>query len=118
VLAIIPVLVLALGPLLDGLAAARLSNPAGRVAVTIGVLAPIGFALGMPFPLQLRALSEERAALVPWAWAVNGFASVVGSVLAVAIAMNAGFRVTFAVAAGTYATALAAHWRAHRTIAS
>jgi spermidine synthase len=118
VLAIIPVLVLALGPLLDGLAAARLGNPAARVAVTIGVLAPIGFALGMPFPLQLRALSEQRAALVPWAWAVNGFASVVGSVLAVAIAMNAGFRVTFAVAAGTYATALVAHWRAHRTIPS
>jgi hypothetical protein len=47
--------------------------------------------------------------LVPWAWAVNGFASVAGSVLAVAIAMTAGFAGAFAAGGCCYGIALFAH---------
>jgi SAM-dependent methyltransferase len=108
VLATIAVAALLLGPMVDALAVARFGNPAVRIGVTVAVLAPVGLALGMPFPLRLRALASESVTLVPWAWAVNGFASVGGSVVAVMIAMSAGFRATFAVAAACYAAALLA----------
>ena len=63
----------------------------------------------MPFPLKLRSLEGSEAALVPWAWAVNGLASVAGSVLAVALTMNVGFRAVFLLAGTVYLVALAAH---------
>ena len=52
---------------------------------------PLGFVMGIPFPTGLRllkTLDPERVAAV---WAVNGAFSVVGSVLAMALAMTAGF---------------------------
>jgi hypothetical protein len=64
--------------------------------------------MGMPFPLKLRTLEHCDGVLVPWAWAVNGLASVAGSVLAVALAMNAGFRAVLLVAATLYLVALVA----------
>ncbi|MEJ2575182.1 MAG: SAM-dependent methyltransferase [Gammaproteobacteria bacterium] len=62
-----------------------------RVLVSIALLAPLAFAMGMPFPLALRALGSEAPGLVPWAWAVNGCASVVSAVAAPLLAAAVGF---------------------------
>jgi hypothetical protein len=80
------------------------------------LLVPLGFVMGMPFPTGLRALgsaakgaSEERSAAdnaVEWAWAMNAAASVLGSVLAIVIAIQFGLNVTLACGAGTYLVAL------------
>ncbi len=80
-----------------------------RILFVILVLAPVSFVMGMPFPMKLRSLAGTVDSLVPWAWATNGFASVAGSVLAVAIAMNFGFRSVFLTAGACYAMALVAH---------
>jgi hypothetical protein len=45
----------------------------------------------MYFPTGIAVLREREPRLVPWAWAVNGVASVVSSVLAVILAMAIGF---------------------------
>jgi hypothetical protein len=81
-----------------------------RVLVSFLVVAPLGVCLGTFLPLGLSAVarlspSYERE-YVAWGWAVNGFASVVASVLATIIAMTYGFRVVFALALICYLVAL------------
>jgi MFS family permease len=77
-----------------------------RMAVCALVLAPLGLLLGMPMPVGIRLLAEVAPALVPWAWGVNGAASVLGSVGAIALAMLAGFDATLVCGAGLYLVAL------------
>jgi len=57
------------------------------------LIAPLGVAMGMPFPLGLRVVSGRAATLIPWAWGVNGCASVVSPVLATVLAVWLGFQV-------------------------
>ncbi len=64
-----------------------------RVLVAVLLLAPLGFSMGMPFPLLVRRLQSTYPERIPWAWGVNGFASVVGSIGAVILGMTAGYTV-------------------------
>ncbi|MEE8499093.1 MAG: hypothetical protein V3S27_00865, partial [Kiloniellales bacterium] len=48
-----------------------------KLPLAIAAIAPLAFCMGMPFPLGLARLSREAPALVPWAWGINGCASVV-----------------------------------------
>lgn len=73
-----------------------------RAAVTGLGLAPLGVAMGMPFPRLLGALQEQEPALVPWAWGVNGALSVVASVLAALMALSWGFRAVLLAGAVAY----------------
>jgi len=63
-----------------------------RAALAVALVAPLAFAMGMPFPLVLARLRTVAPALVPWAWGVNGCASVVAAVLAGLLAMGLGGR--------------------------
>src|SRR4029453_4436222 len=67
---------------------------ASRMSIAVVVLAPLGVLMGMPMPTGIRLLADRAPALVPWAWGVNGAASVLGSVGAIALAMMAGFNGT------------------------
>jgi spermidine synthase len=84
------------------------------------LLVPLGFAMGMPFPTGLRALASFPApefpagqkndtsqSAVEWAWAMNAASSVLGSVLAMVIAIQFGLNVTLACGAVAYLLALA-----------
>jgi hypothetical protein len=77
-----------------------------RVILSIILLAPVGFVLGTAFPIGIRRMSAERAELIPWAWGMNGIASVLGSVLAMVVAINNGFTATLLVGAACYLVAL------------
>jgi len=79
-----------------------------RVAVSVALLAPVGLLLGMPFPIGLRLLGEEESLLVPWAWAVNAFFTVIGSVSAMILGMILGFTAVEMIAAACYGAALVA----------
>src|SRR6185312_14480258 len=83
------------------------------------LLVPLGFAMGMPFPTGLRALASSPApefpgngnndteqSAVEWAWAMNAASSVLGSVLAMVIAIQFGLNVTLACGAAAYFLAL------------
>ena len=72
---------------------------AGRVVLCLALLAPGSFFMGMPFPLKVRSLEGADGILVPWAWVVNGLASVAGSVLAIGLTMRLGFRGALLIAA-------------------
>jgi len=64
--------------------------------------------MGVPFPRALALVEAIDRGLVPWAWAVNGCASVLGSILATMLAVSAGFSVVLAVAGGAYLAGLLA----------
>ena len=70
------------------------------------LLAPAGLALGMAMPIGLTRLPACTPDAVPWAWAVNGIASVLASVLAVAVAITWGFAVVTLLALACYLVAL------------
>jgi hypothetical protein len=78
-----------------------------RVAVTVGLLAPAGIALGMAMPLGLGRLAALYPEGVAWAWGVNGIASVVASAGAITVAIVWGFPAATLVALACYLAALA-----------
>ena len=82
--------------------------------ITILALAPLGLALGVPMPTGIRILAQRAPELIPWAWGVNGAASVLGSVGAIALAMVWGFDQALLVAAGLYLAGLGFVTRAVR----
>lgn len=73
-----------------------------KVMVSVLLIAPLAFAMGMPFPLGLSRVSALAPQLVPWAWGVNGCASVLSAVLAMMLAIHFGFTVVVAVAVAFY----------------
>lgn len=81
----------------------------GRIAVAIVILFPIGLLMGMAFPLGMRLASAGAPALTPWLWGVNGATSVCASVLAVAIALNAGIAISFWTGVACYVAAALAY---------
>jgi hypothetical protein len=76
-----------------------------RAVVAMLLLAPLAFLMGLPFPLGLRSLARDREGGVAWAWAANGFASVVATPLAALIALEAGSTPLLLFAAAAYAGA-------------
>ncbi len=84
---------------------------ATRIVLTVVFALPVGFLLGIPFPTGLSLVPAGRPREVSTLWAVNGLTSVLGSVLAVVLSLQFGFRFTLAVGALVY---LAALWFAHR----
>lgn len=78
---------------------------AARIAAALALVAPLAFAMGMPFPLALHHLGRTSPDLVPWAWGINGCASVVSAVLATLIAIDWGFDAVILAACGLYAAA-------------
>jgi spermidine synthase len=82
-----------------------------RALLTLACLAPLGLCLGAFMPLGLgtvAALTTHREQYVAWAWAVNGFFSVVSSVLATMLSMTFGFRWVLFLALVIYGVGVAA----------
>ncbi|QPK64904.1 SAM-dependent methyltransferase [Methylomonas sp. LL1] len=78
----------------------------GRYLLSVLLIAPLGFCMGMPFPMALARLSQTAPALIPWAWGINGCASVISAILATLIAMQFGFTALIMLAIGFYGLAL------------
>lgn len=75
-----------------------------RIALISMALAPLAWAMGRPFPWALRQLAGQ-ARWVPWAWGINGFASVVAASLATLISLEWGQPFTLGVAVVCYVVA-------------
>jgi hypothetical protein len=78
-----------------------------KIAVSLVLIAPLAFFMGMPFPLALVRVAAARPALVPWAWGINGCASVLSAILAILLAMSLGFNAVVLIAIGLYVVAAA-----------
>jgi hypothetical protein len=83
-----------------------------RILVSIALLAPIGFFMGMAFPLGMRFASQSSARLTPWLWAINGATSVCASVFAIVIAISFGIHAAFWTGVAAYIVAALAYMAA------
>ncbi len=81
------------------------SSEIGRYLFSLVLIAPLGFFMGMPFPLGMDKLAKISTDLIPWAWGINGCASVVSAILATLLAMQFGFNVLIILAAALYGLA-------------
>ncbi len=86
-----------------------------RLLATVVILTPLGFLMGFPFPLGLRLLKEMRMEnYIPWMWGINGISSVLGSAMAIVIAISFGFTEALLVAAACYFVVFLVFQRAYR----
>jgi len=85
-----------------------------RVLVAIAMVFPLGVFMGMLFPNGIRLLGDRSETFVPWAWGINGSASVVGTVLSLYLAIEIGFARLFLTALLLYLIAALAASRMAR----
>jgi len=78
-----------------------------KAAMTVALIAPLGFVMGMPFPTALARLEAWHAPSVRWAWSLNAASSVLGSVGALVCAIYMGLVQTLIVGGLFYLAALA-----------
>ena len=93
--ALLPVLFEQLIGLADGI----------KMVLSVLLIAPLAFCMGMPFPIGLSRLASNTPDFIPWAWGINGFASVISASLATLLAIEFGFTAVVLIALGLYATA-------------
>jgi len=77
-----------------------------RIILSIILIFPLGFLMGMPFPTGLSLINEEQKKFIPLAWGVNGFFSVIGTVTAMILAMTTGFQFVFILSGAIYILAM------------
>ncbi|KOH44630.1 polyamine aminopropyltransferase [Sunxiuqinia dokdonensis] len=88
-----------------------------KIGLMILIVGTPALLMGLPFPLGLTDVSKRQPSAVPWAWAVNGCASVVSASLAIVISVEAGFFWVMVGAAAAYGlAALAIIPMSYRTI--
>jgi hypothetical protein len=63
-----------------------------KIPMTFTALMPLGFFMGIPFPMGIKILGQRDKTLIPWAWAINGCLSVLAPILTIMLAMATGFR--------------------------
>ena len=83
-----------------------------KVAITVLLIAPLGFMMGMPFPAGLERLQDWHPPAVRWAWSLNAGSSVLGSVGALVCCIYQGLIQTLIVGGLLYVAALAVFGRA------
>jgi len=115
IIAGLAIYVFALPHVLDALIGLPFS---AKLLMSALLIIPLGFAMGMPFPSGLRALTprpvQKRGSrenrddhgAVEWAWAMNAASSVLGSVLAIVIAIQFGLNMTLACGVIAYLAAM------------
>lgn len=84
-----------------------------KVMISLLLIAPLAFCMGMPFSLGLAQVAQHAPQLVPWAWGVNGCASLISAILATLLAVHFGFSwvVLFAIALYSVAATIELHAR-------
>jgi hypothetical protein len=78
-----------------------------KSGISVLLIGPAGFLMGIPFPTGLRRLEARHKPSVRWAWSLNAAASVLGSVSAVVLAIYLGLRETLLIGGAAYLGALA-----------
>lgn len=88
---------------------------ATKVAISIGLLFPMGFLMGIPLPTGMRVLKSNLANHIPWMWAINGAFSVFGAVLSVVLGIILGASYAMGIGIIIYLAALgiSLRWKKH-----
>ncbi|MCZ2151509.1 MAG: hypothetical protein LC126_27520 [Bryobacterales bacterium] len=107
-LGLVTVLVVALALAVGPIIAAGVGLPLWvKVPLTVVLIAPAGFVMGMPFPTGLSHLEKRHQSSVRWAWSLNAASSVMGSALSMFFGLYLGLQQTLILGGVLY---LAAMW--------
>jgi len=105
VIAALTVIIALLNPIL--FQALNRTEITGRIIASIAVIAPLAFFMGIPFPYGMSKININNSRyIVAYSWGINGFFSVLGSILVVILSMSFGFRVVFIASAVIYLLAM------------
>jgi spermidine synthase len=94
-------------------------NQLGHLAMVVKfvivslLILPLAFSMGMPFPMAISSLKQLSANQIPWAWGINGYASVISAGMATLIAIDLGFSAVILIAVTLYISALLAFPSTH-----
>ncbi|MFB0518058.1 MAG: hypothetical protein ACETWC_02115, partial [Acidobacteriota bacterium] len=66
-------------------------NLFSRISMAVILLMPLGLLMGMPFPMGIKIIDKKANKMIPWVWGINGSTSVLGSIVAVILAIISGF---------------------------
>ncbi len=77
-----------------------------RMIISLLMLMPLSFLMGIPFPMGINILNKVSPQLIPWAWGINGFASVISAIAALMIACAFGYSLVLILAGFVYMIAL------------
>jgi hypothetical protein len=92
-----------------------LSTPIwARIVVSALMIFPLGFSLGMPFPLGILWLEKHAQGAITWAWGLNALFTVVGGLSSVILSVFLGFKITMLIALTVYLVALLVFSRLQR----
>jgi hypothetical protein len=106
VLMIIAAAIVVLSAVLTPIVESGVALPfAVRVLCAVALITPVGFAMGMPFPTGLSMLEKIMPASVRWAWAINAASSVMGSAMAMFLAIYLGLQMTLVIGGVFYVAA-------------
>jgi len=104
----VAILTALLGMALSPMLTALVWLPIGlKMLLTVLLIAPVGFVMGIPFPIGLKRLEEWHPPSVRWAWSLNAASSVLGSVGALVCAIYLGLVETLIIGGLFYLAALA-----------
>ncbi|NKB61715.1 MAG: hypothetical protein GKR95_06110 [Gammaproteobacteria bacterium] len=82
-----------------------------RILISIAMIFPLAFFLGMPFPMGILAVRFKPEGTVAWAWAFNGLFTVVGGIFCAIFSVYFGFQATLVAAMCAYIIALVIYRR-------
>jgi hypothetical protein len=106
VLMLIVAAVLVLAAVLPPISESGVALPfAVKVLISVALISPLGFAMGMPFPTGLTLLERVMPGSVRWAWAINAASSVMGSAAAMFLAIYLGLKLTIVIGGLLYLAA-------------
>ena len=88
-----------------------------RISLSILLVLPLAFFLGMPFPLGILAVVNQARGAVAWAWAFNGLFTVVGGLASVLLSIYFGFKNTLLIAGAIYLLGFIAYSRIRQSAA-
>jgi ABC-type Mn2+/Zn2+ transport system permease subunit len=77
-----------------------------KLFISFLAIAPLSFFMGMPFPLGLTWIKKSFEQGIPWAWGINGCASVIGSIFSILLLMHFGYTIVTLLVVVMYLTAL------------
>ncbi|THB78238.1 MAG: hypothetical protein D6B25_04815 [Desulfobulbaceae bacterium] len=89
-----------------------------RIIAAVALIFPLGFFLGMPFPLGILTIESQPKGSIAWAWAMNGLFTVIGGLGSVLLSIFYGFRVTLIIALAIYLVAFVTYNRLRMAVTS
>ncbi len=88
-----------------------IGNTIVRVLASAAMIFPLGFFLGMPFPMGCLLIEKKPDGAIAWAWAMNGLFTTAGGFGSILISIYLGFNIALLMGIAFYLLATLMYYR-------